>query len=484
MEKMSRGVLEWDAQSPEHLLLRALDGNGHDVTLSRQHLAEPLPPSLARGQTLLDLTLVLNLDAAALGAMNAALAAPTAPAVEPAEPSAANAIVQTTVLSALRQVALLLRANDLRVCDVAPMSDALRVAVDHFAPFVGLVRESTDGRDVLRAAVADDVRAPDADADAGADVAALVSVLIAGHNPRYLNAALQSVEKQSWPNIEIIVCDDNPGAAVADVVHRFAAASRCNVRYFKNETRLGVRRNYERCVRESSGRYVKFLNDDDLLDPPCIERMVRALERCPSAHLVTSHRRRIDERGSPLSDQLATVPITKTDIYVDGLSLINALLMLGLNFVGEPSTAMFRRSAVASESAEMFHFLGVMGRGIVDMVMWTQLAMRGDVVFLADRLSSFRIHGEQQTATTNVSTLALTAIPALRDRWLAFDFFTRVPPNVLRVMPLDALTDSDAARAASNWQLLPLATFSPPNANAEALRAQWLAKEHPFFAPR
>ncbi|MEQ1597373.1 MAG: glycosyltransferase [Casimicrobium sp.] len=478
---MSRGVLEWDAQSPEYLLLRARDGNGHDVTLSREHLAEPLSPSLARGHSLLDLTLVLNLDADALGAMNAALAAPMAPAVEPAEPSAANAIVQTTVLSALRQVALLLRANDLRMCDVAPMSEALRVAVDHFAPFVGLVRESTGGGDVLRAAAADDDRAPDA--DAGADVAALVSVLIAGHNPRYLNAALQSVEKQTWPNIEIIVCDDNPGAAVADLVHRFAAASRCSVRYFKNETRLGVRRNYERCLRESSGRYVKFLNDDDLLDPPCIERMVRALERCPSAHLVTSHRRRIDERGSPLSDQLATVPITKTDIYVDGLSLINALLMLGLNFVGEPSTAMFRRSAVTGESAEMFHFLGVMGRGIVDMVMWTQLAMRGDVVFLADRLSSFRIHSEQQTATTNVSTLALTAIPALRDRWLAFDFFTRVPPNVLRVMPLDA-TDGLDAQVTRDWQLLALATFSPPNANAEALRAQWLAKEHPFFAPR
>jgi hypothetical protein len=212
--------------------------------------------------------------------------------------------------------------------------------------------------------------------------------------------------------------------------------------------------------------------------------MVRALERCPSAHLATSHRRRIDERGSPMSDQLATVPITKTDIYVDGLSLINALLMLGLNFVGEPSTAMFRRSAVEGGDGERFHFLGEMGRGIVDMVMWTQLALRGDVVFLADRLSSFRIHGEQQTATTNVSTLALTAIPALRDRWLAFDFFARIPPNVLRVLPLADTTEGHDAQAARDWQLLPLSTFSPPNANAEVLRAQWLAKEHPFFAAR
>ncbi len=464
MEEMSCGVLELDAQSPEHLLLHVRDGDGREVTTTRQHIAEALPPTFARNRRLRDLTL------------NLAAAAPPPPAAPLAETDAVTAVAKTALLSALRHVAILLRANELSACALASMSETMAAAVDQLAPFVGLVRDRIDGRDVLRAAVADDHHEPDA--------TPLVSVLVAGHNPRYLNAALQSVEKQTWPNIEIVVCDDNPGEAVADVVHRFAATSRCRVRYFKNETRLGVRSNYERCVRESSGRYIKFLNDDDLLDPPCIERMVRALERCPSAHLVTSHRRRIDERGSPLSDQLATVPITKTDIYVDGLSLINALLMLGLNFVGEPSTAMFRRSAVEGGDGERFYFLGEMGRGIVDMVMWTQLAMRGDVVFLADRLSSFRIHGEQQTATTNVSTLALTAIPALRDRWLAFDFFTRIPPNVLRVLPLADTTDGRDAQAARDWQLLPMSTFSPPNANAEVLRAQWLAKEHPFFAER
>ncbi len=462
---MSCGVLELDAQSPEHLLLRVRDGDGREVTTARQHIAEALPPSFARNRGLRDLTFNL-----------ATAAAPPRPAAPLAETDAVTAVTNTALLSALRHVAILLRANDLSACALTSMSETVAAALDQLAPFVGLVRDRIDGRDVLRAAVADDVHEPDA--------TPLVSVLVAGHNPRYLNAALQSVEKQTWPNIEIVVCDDNPGAAVADVVHRFAATSRCRVRYFKNETRLGVRRNYERCLRESSGRYIKFLNDDDVLDPPCIERMVRALERCPSAHLATSHRRRIDERGSPMSDQLATVPITKTDIYVDGLSLINALLMLGLNFVGEPSTAMFRRSAVEGGDGERFQFLGEMGRGIVDMVMWTQLALRGDVVFLADRLSSFRIHGEQQTATTNVSTLALTAIPALRDRWLAFDFFTRIPPNVLRVLPLADTADGRDTQAQRDWQLLPLSTFSPPNANAEALRAQWLAKEHPFFAER
>jgi hypothetical protein len=75
------------------------------------------------------------------------------------------------------------------------------------------------------------------------------------------------------------------------------------------------------------------LYDDDLLDATCIKRRVTALKRFPSAHLATSHRRRIDERGHPLSDQPTTMPISRDDLRIDGISLINALLMLGHDFV-------------------------------------------------------------------------------------------------------------------------------------------------------
>jgi len=60
---MSCGVLELDAQSPEHLLLHVRDGDGREVTTTRQHIAEALPPTFARVRRLRDLT--FNLAAAA-----------------------------------------------------------------------------------------------------------------------------------------------------------------------------------------------------------------------------------------------------------------------------------------------------------------------------------------------------------------------------------------------------------------------------------
>ena len=104
------------------------------------------------------------------------------------------------------------------------------------------------------------------------------SVLIAAYNARYLRGALESVAKQTYRNISIIVRDDNRTEAVCDVINAFKAQRGLPIDYERNAEQLGVRRNYERCFADADGEYIKFLNDDDLLDPPCIERLVAALE--------------------------------------------------------------------------------------------------------------------------------------------------------------------------------------------------------------
>jgi glycosyltransferase involved in cell wall biosynthesis len=309
----------------------------------------------------------------------------------------------------------------------------------------------------------------------------LVSVLVAAYNPRYLRAALDSVTQQTWRSIEIVLCDDCPSDAVKRVVDEFVAQSIAEVRYFKNSEHFGVRRTYERCFELARGEFCKFLNDDDLLDPTCVERMVAALRRFPSAHLATSHRRRVDERGFPLSDQPATTPITRDDRYIDGLSLVNALLMLGLNFVGEPSTALFRTSVARVGDENLLHFLDSFGRGVADLVLWTKLAMRGDCVFIADRLSSFRIHAEQQTQASDVSKRALTAIPELRERWQSTKLHERYPPNVLRTWPY---ASNALDHAATYWQPLMLSLFTKPSETADQMIDDWLARRHPFFAAK
>lgn len=309
------------------------------------------------------------------------------------------------------------------------------------------------------------------------------SVLIAAYNARYLRGALESVAKQTYRNISIIVRDDNRTEAVCDVINAFKAQRGLPIDYERNAEQLGVRRNYERCFADADGEYIKFLNDDDLLDPPCIERLVAALEHNPSAHLATSHRRRIDDRGSPLRDIPATQPVVRSDSLIDGTSLVNALLLLGLNFVGEPSTALFRRSAIRPDEP-LFEFLGDPGRGVADFVVWCKLAQRGDVAFLASRLSSFRMHDEQRQNLLEVRSMGINSIQSMRDKWLELGHHLDIPPNILRIKPLQTATRGDRdAQLISNasWQFLPIPAFTPPASDAQQLVNDWRAKRHPFF---
>ena len=160
--------------------------------------------------------------------------------------------------------------------------------------------------------------------------------------------------------------------------------------------RLGGRGNYRKCIAVAEGEFVKFLDDDGVLLPACVERLVDAFRNAPDVTLATSHRHRIDATGAVLSDQAATMRIVDVDTLIEGRSLGNVMLMTPLNVVGEPSTALFRRSDVADLAPDYFRFQAEEGRGVIDMTLWATLLLRGDAAYVRDTLSHFRVHPDQQ----------------------------------------------------------------------------------------
>ncbi len=298
----------------------------------------------------------------------------------------------------------------------------------------------------------------------------LVSILIAAWNPRYFEKALRSALAQSYSSIEILVGDDRSDDQIEKIVNRYCSAE-FPVYYHRNNPRLMVRANYEACFDRSHGEFIKYLNDDDVLEPHCVERMVHAFACEPTATLVTSARALIDDRGGPKQDMPATKPLVPEDAFIDGPSLANALLLLGLNFVGEPSTVMFRRKFARLGDEPLFDFSGEFGRGITDFVLWSKLLCRGDAVYLRERLSSFRVHAEQRQALPEVRLRAIESIPALRSRWFDLGGHLSLPPSLLRTR-----------RSQSNaFSLQPIESFGATEANKLTLFSQWAERTHPFF---
>lgn len=161
---------------------------------------------------------------------------------------------------------------------------------------------------------------------------------MAVYNPRYLRAALDSVAAQTHRNSGIIVRDENAITPSATSFKRSKCDVTCPLTISELPSNWACANIYERCFADADGEYIKFLNDDDLLDPVCIHRLVAALQENPSTQLATSHRRRIDDRGSPLRDSPAS-ETRGNDRFVNRRHQFDqraSATRLGLNFVCEP----------------------------------------------------------------------------------------------------------------------------------------------------
>ncbi len=126
---------------------------------------------------------------------------------------------------------------------------------------------------------------------------ALVSVIIPSYNhAKYLGYALESVLAQVFSNWEAIVINDGSTDNTREVVAQFTDPRICYI-YQKNQG-LAAARNSGICAAQ--GKYLSFLDADDLWEPEFLERCVAALERDLTIAGVHTYTYFIDEEGRTL----------------------------------------------------------------------------------------------------------------------------------------------------------------------------------------
>ena len=211
----------------------------------------------------------------------------------------------------------------------------------------------------------------------------LVSVCIPTYQGApYIEAAIRSVLAQTYTNFELIVVDDASPDNTCAVVERIQDP---RLRIVRHATNAGAEGNWNRCLAEARGKYVKLFPQDDLLHPDCLTKQVKVLESdaidavafvfC-ARYIVASDGRVLLRRG---------FPSTKSRV-VDRESLTRMTLRRGGNLVGEPGAVLFRLSSVAK--------VGVFDASIpyvVDLDYWLRLLAEGSAYYIAEPLASFRV---------------------------------------------------------------------------------------------
>lgn len=223
----------------------------------------------------------------------------------------------------------------------------------------------------------------------------LVSILIPAYKAEFFETALISALNQDWGNIEIIVCDDSDNDSIRLLCEKYNTHPARPVYYKKNTQRLLETGNVLRCLSLSRGKYIKFLYDDDTLKHHCVSRLVAALKSHPNAIIASSRRTRIDQNGIPLPDITATAfPFTQ-DALINGDDLIAFLCDYQVNFIGEPSVFLCYREDLMELGDQIFNIKNEEMPYFADVALMIKLFRKGDLAFISESLSCFRISNEQ-----------------------------------------------------------------------------------------
>jgi glycosyltransferase involved in cell wall biosynthesis len=125
-----------------------------------------------------------------------------------------------------------------------------------------------------------------------------VSVIIPAYNRQgYILETLESVWVQTCPDFEVLVVDDGSTDGTRELLEPYAQAGRLRYFYQANQGASAARNSGIRLAR---GRYLAFLDSDDLSLPERLKKQAAYLDAHPEIGLVHAHYVKFDESGADL----------------------------------------------------------------------------------------------------------------------------------------------------------------------------------------
>ena len=225
----------------------------------------------------------------------------------------------------------------------------------------------------------------------------IVSVVVPTYNHRdFVVESVESALAQTLSAVEIVVVNDGSTDDTADRLAPLAQSGR--IVYLEQPNR-GPAHARNTGIEQSRGRYIAFLDDDDLLPTDKLEWQTAFLDSRTDVAVVGGTLQLIDESGS-LKRSVAHVP----DITVERLFSGNPFY--------SPGQTLIRRDVLESVGG-----LDPAIRGAEDWDLWFRIAKRRNMA-MVDRLALYyRIHpgNASRHASRMVSVCSRTINRHLRD---------------------------------------------------------------------
>lgn len=169
----------------------------------------------------------------------------------------------------------------------------------------------------------------------------LISIIVPVYNvANYIEETIASVLAQTWEAWELLLVEDGSGDDSLAVMERCARERQDHrIRIIRQPSNMGAAKARNRGLEEARGRYIAYLDADDLWTPEKLERELRFLREKEAAFVFTGYEF-ADERGRGTGK---VVHVPKTLNYRQALS----------NTTIFTTTVMFDTARIDKELLEM-----------------------------------------------------------------------------------------------------------------------------------
>lgn len=129
---------------------------------------------------------------------------------------------------------------------------------------------------------------------------------------RFIKEAINSVINQTYTNWELIIVDDCSNDDTNEIINSFEDS---RIKYLKNDTNMGAAICRNRALKEAKGKWIAFLDSDDLWKKDKLEKQIGFMEKGGYDFSYTNYIE-MDEKSTP-NGIIVTGPkkISKNKMY-------------------------------------------------------------------------------------------------------------------------------------------------------------------------
>ena len=207
-----------------------------------------------------------------------------------------------------------------------------------------------------------------------------ISVCVPTYNgSSFLAECIESILSQTFSDFELIIIDDRSSDRTAEIAEEYVYKD-SRIKVIKNPRNLGLVGNWNRCIEIAKGEWIKFVFQDDIIDPLCLEKMFAATKL--GKPIIYCRRNFIFEAGTHEAVR---------EYYLTHLSLHNpfsdtvevsaqqyaelAVKNIGVNLIGEPTSVLLHRNVFSQFGSFNPHLIM-----ICDFEFYTRIAIHTGIV--------------------------------------------------------------------------------------------------------